>query len=109
MAHMRTQIDLLTKHIVAKSEKVNAVGQQNRYEDQDLDIDEEAKYLEIKEVSRIITLEIRVTILEMQVGAMLGMVSMKGQQIEIKETGKKERGIGMTAVVYMYLQVIETG
>ena len=26
MAHMRTQIDLLTKHIVAKFEKVNAVG-----------------------------------------------------------------------------------
>uniref|UniRef100_M1DMN1 Integrase core domain containing protein n=1 Tax=Solanum tuberosum TaxID=4113 RepID=M1DMN1_SOLTU len=45
MAHMRTQIDLLTKHIVAKSEKVNVVGQQNRYEDQDLDIDEEANYL----------------------------------------------------------------
>ncbi|XP_049378134.1 uncharacterized protein LOC125842895 [Solanum stenotomum] len=42
---MRTQIDLLTKHIVAKSEKVNVVGQQKRYEDQDLDIDEEANYL----------------------------------------------------------------
>ncbi|KAH0679304.1 hypothetical protein KY284_020389 [Solanum tuberosum] len=109
MTYMRTQIDLLTKHIVAKSEKVNVVGQQHRYEDQDLDIDEEAKYLEIKEVSRIITLEIRVTILEMQVGAMLGMVSMKGQQIEIKETGKTERGIGMTAVVYIYLQVIQIG
>ncbi|XP_049394761.1 uncharacterized protein LOC125859068 [Solanum stenotomum] len=45
MAHMRTQIDLLTKHIVAKSEKVNVVGQQHRYEDQDLDMDEEANYL----------------------------------------------------------------
>ncbi|XP_015166978.1 uncharacterized protein [Solanum tuberosum] len=45
MAHMRTQIDLLTDHIVAKSEKVNAVGQHNRYEDQNLDIDEEANYL----------------------------------------------------------------
>ncbi|XP_049359530.1 uncharacterized protein LOC125824222 [Solanum verrucosum] len=32
MAHMRTQIDLLTKHIISKSEKVNAVGQLNRYE-----------------------------------------------------------------------------
>ncbi|XP_049414656.1 uncharacterized protein LOC125877395 [Solanum stenotomum] len=32
MAHMRTQIDLLTKHIVSKSEKVNAVGQPNMYE-----------------------------------------------------------------------------
>ncbi|XP_049400065.1 uncharacterized protein LOC125864194 [Solanum stenotomum] len=45
MAHMRTQIDLLTKHIVVKYEKVNAVGQQNMYEDQDLDLDEEANYL----------------------------------------------------------------
>jgi len=39
---------------------------------------------ETKEISRIITLEIRVTILEMQVGTMLGMVSMIGQQIEIR-------------------------
>ncbi|KAH0672588.1 hypothetical protein KY290_024822 [Solanum tuberosum] len=45
MSHMRTQIDLLTKHIVAKSEKVNVVGHQNMYEDQDLDIDEKANYL----------------------------------------------------------------
>ncbi|XP_015158637.1 uncharacterized protein [Solanum tuberosum] len=30
MAHMRTQIDLLTKHIISKSKKVNAVGQLNR-------------------------------------------------------------------------------
>ena len=45
MAHMRTQIDLLTKHIVAKFEKVNAIGQQNRYENQDLYIAEEANYL----------------------------------------------------------------
>ncbi|XP_049364346.1 uncharacterized protein LOC125829127 [Solanum verrucosum] len=44
-AHMRTQIDLLTKHIVAKSEKVNVVGQLKRYEDPDIDIDEEANYL----------------------------------------------------------------
>ncbi|KAK4718860.1 hypothetical protein R3W88_017198 [Solanum pinnatisectum] len=42
---MRTQIDLLTKRIVSKSEKVNAVGQQNRYDDQDIDLDEEANYL----------------------------------------------------------------
>ncbi|KAH0707710.1 hypothetical protein KY289_012786 [Solanum tuberosum] len=45
MAHMRTQIDLLTKHIVSKSKKVNVVGQPNRYEDQDIDLDEEANYL----------------------------------------------------------------
>ncbi|XP_049410609.1 uncharacterized protein LOC125873801 [Solanum stenotomum] len=45
MTHMRTQIDLLTEHIVDKSEKVNAVGQQHKYEDQDLDIDEDANYL----------------------------------------------------------------
>ena len=45
MAHMRTQIDLPTNHIVAKFEKVNVVGQQNRYEDQDLDLEEEANYL----------------------------------------------------------------
>ncbi|XP_049342886.1 uncharacterized protein LOC125807201 [Solanum verrucosum] len=45
MAHMRTKIDLLTKHIVASSEKVNVVGTPNKYEDQDIDLDEEAKYL----------------------------------------------------------------
>ncbi|XP_015160357.1 uncharacterized protein [Solanum tuberosum] len=45
MAHMWTQRYLLIKHIVAKSEKVNAVGQQNRYEDQDIDLDEEVNYL----------------------------------------------------------------
>ncbi|KAH0633070.1 hypothetical protein KY284_035856 [Solanum tuberosum] len=45
MAHMMTQIDLLTKHIVAKSEKVNVGGQPNMYEDQDLDLDEKANYL----------------------------------------------------------------
>uniref|UniRef100_M1DJY3 Integrase core domain containing protein n=1 Tax=Solanum tuberosum TaxID=4113 RepID=M1DJY3_SOLTU len=45
MSHMRTQIDLLTKHIVASSEKVNAVGPPNMYKDQDIDLDEEAKYL----------------------------------------------------------------
>uniref|UniRef100_M1DN99 Integrase core domain containing protein n=1 Tax=Solanum tuberosum TaxID=4113 RepID=M1DN99_SOLTU len=46
MAHMRTQIDLVTKHIVAKSEKVNDVEHQNKYEDQDIDLDKEANYLE---------------------------------------------------------------
>uniref|UniRef100_M1DH23 Integrase core domain containing protein n=1 Tax=Solanum tuberosum TaxID=4113 RepID=M1DH23_SOLTU len=45
MTHMRTQIDLLTKHIIASFEKVNVVGPPNRYEDQDIDLDEEAKYL----------------------------------------------------------------
>ncbi|KAH0661757.1 hypothetical protein KY284_026688 [Solanum tuberosum] len=45
MTHMRTQIDLLTKHIIATFEKVNVVGPPNRYEDQDIDLDEEAKYL----------------------------------------------------------------
>ncbi|KAH0633365.1 hypothetical protein KY284_036151 [Solanum tuberosum] len=45
MAYMWTQIDLLTKHIVSKSEKVNALGQPNRYEDQDIDLDEEANFL----------------------------------------------------------------
>ncbi|XP_049381207.1 uncharacterized protein LOC125845709 [Solanum stenotomum] len=45
MAHMRNQIDLFTKHIVASSGKVNVVGPLNRYKDQDIDLDEEAKYL----------------------------------------------------------------
>ncbi|KAH0652626.1 hypothetical protein KY289_030304 [Solanum tuberosum] len=38
-------MDLLTKHIMAGSEKVNVVGTPNRYEDQDIDLDEESKYL----------------------------------------------------------------
>ncbi|KAK4713654.1 hypothetical protein R3W88_019561 [Solanum pinnatisectum] len=45
MAHMRTQIDLLIKHIVSKSEKVNDVGQPNRYQDHDINLDEESNYL----------------------------------------------------------------
>ncbi|XP_049369893.1 uncharacterized protein LOC125834784 [Solanum verrucosum] len=45
MALMRTQIDLLTKHIVASSENVNVVGPPNRYKDQDIDLDEEVKHL----------------------------------------------------------------
>ncbi|XP_015068698.1 uncharacterized protein LOC107013256 [Solanum pennellii] len=44
MAHLRTQFDFLTKHIVSKSKKVNVVGQQSRYDDQGNDIDEEANY-----------------------------------------------------------------
>ncbi|XP_049352076.1 uncharacterized protein LOC125816504 [Solanum verrucosum] len=44
-AHMRTQIDLLTKHIFSKSEKISVVSQPNRFEDQDIDLDEEANYL----------------------------------------------------------------
>lgn len=31
------------------------------------------------------------------------------QQLEIKKTSKIQMGIGMIIVVYMYLQVIETG
>ncbi|XP_015162309.1 uncharacterized protein [Solanum tuberosum] len=45
MAHMRTQVDLLTKHIVSNSEKVNTAGQPTKYENQDIDLDEEANYL----------------------------------------------------------------
>ncbi|KAH0665402.1 hypothetical protein KY285_026608 [Solanum tuberosum] len=64
MAHMRTQIDILTKHIVAKSE--------------------------------------RVTILEMQVGTTKEKDSMIGQQTESRETGRKEMGTEMIAVVCMF-------
>ncbi|XP_049391584.1 uncharacterized protein LOC125856023 [Solanum stenotomum] len=45
MAHMMAQINLLTKHTISKSEKVNAVSQPNRFEDQDIDLDDEANYL----------------------------------------------------------------
>lgn len=44
MACLRTQIDLLRKHIVSKFVKVNVVGQQSRCEEQDTNIDEEANY-----------------------------------------------------------------
>jgi len=40
---MLTQIDLLTKHIMVGSENMNVVGTLNSYEDQDIDLDEEAK------------------------------------------------------------------
>ncbi|KAK4729636.1 hypothetical protein R3W88_022624 [Solanum pinnatisectum] len=45
ISHMQTQMDLLTKHIMASFEKVNAVGTPNMYKNQDIDQDEEAKYL----------------------------------------------------------------
>jgi len=62
-----------------------------------------------KGVSEIITLEIKVRILETQVETLLGMVSMIDHQIEIKETGKIERGIGIITVVFMCPHAIETG
>uniref|UniRef100_M1DJD5 Integrase core domain containing protein n=1 Tax=Solanum tuberosum TaxID=4113 RepID=M1DJD5_SOLTU len=40
---------------------------------------------------------------------MLGMISMIGQQIEIRETGRTKMGIGMIAVVFICPQAIETG
>lgn len=44
MKHMRTQIDFLTKHLDAKFENVNALGQQNKYEDHDIYLDEKVNY-----------------------------------------------------------------
>lgn len=44
MAHMKTQIGMLTKHIVSKSKKVNVVEQPNIYEYQDIDLDEDTNY-----------------------------------------------------------------
>uniref|UniRef100_M1DGV6 Integrase core domain containing protein n=1 Tax=Solanum tuberosum TaxID=4113 RepID=M1DGV6_SOLTU len=103
MAHMRTQINLLTKHIVTKSEKVNVVGQQNRYEDQDVDLDEtlsltesEEEWVTTKKIFRIITLEIRVTILEMLVGTMLGMLietNVLAVKNEIKDEVRTELAV----------------
>ena len=40
MTHIQTKINLLTKHIVSKSNIENVLGQQNKYEDQDVDLDE---------------------------------------------------------------------
>ena len=57
MAYMRTQIDILTKHIVSKSKNLNVVGQQKWYKDQDINLDEEVSYLATKKVSEIITRE----------------------------------------------------
>ncbi|KAH0743087.1 hypothetical protein KY290_031080 [Solanum tuberosum] len=71
MAHIRTQIDLLTKHIVAKSEKGYNSGNAGQNYARD------GQYV--------------------------------GHQIEIKETGKTQMGIGMIAVVVMCPQAIETG
>lgn len=61
------------------------------------------------EVSKIIILEIRVIILATQVETMLGMVSIIGQQIEIRETYRTEIDIRFIAVVVMCPQAIETG
>ena len=62
----------------------------NKYDDQDIDIDEEANYSGTKDVSRIITLVIRSIILEMQVGPMPEMVSMIDHKTKRKETGKTD-------------------
>lgn len=45
MTHMMNQIDLFTKNIVSKYKKVNDMRQWNRFEDQDIDLDEEVNYL----------------------------------------------------------------
>ena len=43
MAHLKTQIDLLTKNVLsAKTEKVKAIASQGR---EDSDLEEEANYL----------------------------------------------------------------
>lgn len=60
---------------------------------------------EIKEVFVTINLEIRVTILGIQVGTTLEIASMIGQQTEIKEIGKIGIGTGMIAVVCKYPHV----
>ncbi|KAH0781469.1 hypothetical protein KY290_001067 [Solanum tuberosum] len=102
MAHMRTQIDLLTKHIVSKSEKVNAVGQPNKYEDQDINLDEEANYL------------------GNQGGFQNYISGNQGQNYSREgqydrpanreqETGRTKMGTEMIEVVSMCPQLIETG
>ncbi|KAH0773839.1 hypothetical protein KY290_010976 [Solanum tuberosum] len=63
-AHMKTQIVILTKHIIAGPEKG---------------------------VSKIITRETRVIILEIKVGTISEMVSMTDLEAESKETNKTKR------------------
>ena len=45
MDHTQTQMELLTKHIMEGSDNVNVVLTPNMYEDQDIDLDEEAQWL----------------------------------------------------------------
>ncbi|KAH0716673.1 hypothetical protein KY290_012935 [Solanum tuberosum] len=45
MAHLKSQMDLIMKHLTTGQETVNAVGAANKYEEQEVDFDEEAKYL----------------------------------------------------------------
>ncbi|KAH0709479.1 hypothetical protein KY284_010906 [Solanum tuberosum] len=68
MAHMKTQMDLITKHLTVSQEKVTAVGAANRYEEQDVNFYEEANYLNNKRISEIITRETKVIIFEIKVG-----------------------------------------
>ena len=43
MYHTQTLFELLTKHIMEGSDNVNVVLTPNMYEDQDIDLDEEAQ------------------------------------------------------------------
>lgn len=46
MAHMKTHMDLLAKHLLAvRAERVNEAGATSRHGELDYDYDEEAKYL----------------------------------------------------------------
>uniref|UniRef100_M1DC26 Integrase core domain containing protein n=1 Tax=Solanum tuberosum TaxID=4113 RepID=M1DC26_SOLTU len=94
MAHIRTHMDLLTKHIMAGSEKVNAVGASNWYEDQDIDLDEKAKFLSNQGVSRIMTQETKV-------GTTKEKGSITDQETESRATSRTKRGIEITVVVYV--------
>lgn len=67
MARMRTEIYLLTKHIVAKYEKVNVVGHKNNMKIKILNSMRNLTTYVIKEVSRTITHKIMAKILEIQV------------------------------------------
>ena len=110
MAHMRRQIDLLTKHIVSKFEKVTFVWQPHRYEDQDIDLEKEANFWATMEVSKVITQATKVTILEINAGH---KYSREGQYYrtskrESIKTGWREMGTEMIEVVSMCLHAIET-
>ncbi|KAH0754569.1 hypothetical protein KY290_024839 [Solanum tuberosum] len=70
MAHTTTQMDLLTKHIMTFSEKG---------------------------VSRIITRETKVIILEIKVGAIQERGNMKDLEIENKATGNRDRPSGSSS------------
>lgn len=92
-------MDLIMKHLTAGQEKVNVVGATNWYEEQDVDFDEEAKYLKNLEwVSEIISQAIRVIMMYIKVGTISKMANMRKQRARQLTNTRRDTKISKNGV-----------